>query len=49
MKVMFRGGDERGYGEGQVMIECINEEVMIRQGKDGCYVEERGGEEVMVR
>ena len=49
MKVMFRGGDEKGYGEGQVMIGCMDEEVMVRSGKDGGYVEERGGEEVMVR
>ena len=42
MKVMFRGGDGRGYGEGQVMIKCMNKEVMVRQGKDGGYVEERG-------
>ena len=42
MKVMFRRGDGRGYGEGQVVIGCMDEEVMVRQGKDGGYVEERG-------
>ena len=30
MKVMFRGGDGRGYGEGQVLIGCMDEEVMVR-------------------
>ena len=42
LKVMFRGGDGEGYGKGQVVIGCRDKKVMVRQGEDGGYVEERG-------
>ena len=53
---MLRRGDGEGYGEGQVLIGSEDKEVMVRQGREGGYVEARVrvrigcmDEEVMVR